>query len=182
MKPLLFWGLDKVVWALFAAPALSAWLKTKDITPWISASFDWIYRHAVALLGEPAFPWISGTLLGIAIGVLFHRLFIWTSRRKTENKFDKINSLSVDVLLQIYNLRGLSGAMDEDVSGLQAKVQRLFAALEKHRIPVPNVSRKDGVNIVKSYINYIQPFIEDRDIRVLRQRAKDWVDSRVEKG
>jgi len=179
MKTLVYWFIDKVVWALLIVPALSAWLKDKEITPWISAAFDWVYRHAVNLLGEPAFPWISGTLLGIAIGVLSHRLLIWTAQRTTEDRFQKLSSLSVDVLLHIHNSRGLS--RDNDVSGLQAKVQRLFATLEKHRIPTPNVLRRDGVDILKSYIGYIRPFIEDRDIRVLRQRAKQWVDSQVDK-
>lgn len=179
MKTVFYWVLDKIVWALFLVPALSAWLKDQEIEPWISASFEWIYRYAVDLLGEPAFPWISGTLLGIAIGVLFHRIFVWAVRVKTENKFEKLDSLSLDVLLHIHNSRGLSRALNEDVSGLQAKVQRLFSALEKHRIPSPSLSGNDPVATVKSYIEYLRPFIEDRDIRILRQRAKEWLDHRV---
>jgi hypothetical protein len=172
--------MDKVVWALLVVPALSALLKDKEVIPWISTSLDWVYRQAIDLLGEPAFPWVAGTLLGIAIGVLSHRFLIWKARRKTEDRFGKFDSLSVDVLLHLHNSRGLSGAMNEDVSALQAKVQRLFVTLEKHRIPTPNVLRRDGVDILKSYIGYIRPFIEDRDIRVLRQRAKEWVDTHVD--
>jgi hypothetical protein len=176
MKTLFFWVTDKIFWALFVVPALSAWLKDKEITPWISASFGWIYSRTVDLLGEPTFPWISGTLLGITIGVLFHRFFIWTVRTKSENKFDTLDSLSVDVLLHFHNSQGIRGAMNEDVSGLQAKVQRLFAALQKHRITTPNLSGKDGAATVKLYINYLRPFMKDRDIRILRQRAKEWVE------
>jgi hypothetical protein len=36
MKALFSWVMDKVVWALFVVPALSARLKDKEITPWIS--------------------------------------------------------------------------------------------------------------------------------------------------
>lgn len=179
MKTVFFWVMKNIVWALLAVPALSTWLKDKEITPWISASFEWVYRSAVDLLGEPAFPWISGTLLGIAIGVLFHRFFIWAVRLRTKDKFEKLNSLSVDVLLHIHNSSGLSRALSEDVGGLLAKVQRLFSALEKHRIPTPRLSGKDPVVTVRSYIEYIRPFIEDRDIPVLRQRAQDWVDHSV---
>lgn len=177
MKAFFYWMMDKVVWALFAVPALSAWLKDKEVTPWISASFDWVYRHAVDILGEPAFPWISGALLGIGIGVLSHRLLIWTARRKTEILFEKLGSLSTDVLVHIHNSRGLS--RDNDVSGLQAKVQRLFTTLQQHRVTTPNLPEGDPVIPLTSYINYIRPFIEDRDIRVLRQRTKEWTNSQV---
>jgi hypothetical protein len=178
MKRVFLWVMDKIVWALLIVPALSAWLKDKEITPWISASVDWVYRHAVGFLGEPAFPWIAGTLLGIAIGVLSHRLLIWTARRATEDRFGKLGSLSVDVLFHLHNSRGLS--RDTDVSGLMAKVQRLFTALQNQRVTTPNLPKGDPVPTLTSYINYIRPFIEDRDIHVLRQRAKEWVDNQVE--
>lgn len=177
MKPLFLWVMDKVVWALLLVPALSAWLKDKEITPWISTSVDWVYRHAVGLLGEPAFPWIAGTLFGIAIGVLSHRLLIWTTRRIAEDRFGKLDSLSVDVLFHLHNSRGLSG--DIDVSGLMAKVQRLFTALQNQRVTTPNLPRGEPVPTLKAYINYIRPFIEDRDIHVLRQRAEEWVTAQV---
>lgn len=180
MKSLFYWFIDKVVWALLIVPALSAWLKDKEITPWISASVDWVYRHAVSLLGEPAFPWVAGTLLGIAIGVLSHRLLIWTARRKTEDRFGKFDSLSVDVLLHLHNSRGLS--RDTDVSGLMAKVQRLFTALQNQRVTTPNLPKGDPVPTLTAYINYIRPFIEDRDIGVLRQRAKEWVSAQAKTG
>ncbi|MEO3479883.1 hypothetical protein AAFO90_19690 [Phaeobacter sp. CAU 1743] len=177
MKALFYWLMDKVVWALFVVPALSEWLKDKESTPWISAAFDWVNRHAVGLLGEPAFPWIAGTLLGTAIGVLSHRLLVWTVRRITEDRFEKFDSLSVDVMLHLYNSRGLSA--DTDVSGLMAKVQRLFTALQNQRVTTPNLPKGDPVPTLTAYINYIRPFIEDRDIRVLRQRAKEWVTAQV---
>lgn len=177
MKALFYWFMDKVVWALFVAPALSEWLKDKEITPWISAAFEWVNRHAVGLLGEPAFPWIAGTLLGIAIGVLSHRLLIWTVRRITEDRFDKLDSLSVTVLNHIYGMQGLS--TNTDVSGLMAKVQRLFTALQNERVTTPNLPEGDPAQTLTAYINYIRPFIEDRDIGVLRQRAKEWVASQV---
>lgn len=177
MKPLFLWVMDKVVWALLLVPALSAWLKDKEITPWISASVDWVYRHAVGLLGKPAFPWIAGTLFGIAIGVLSHRFLIWKARRITEDRFEKLDSLSVDVVVHLYNSRGLS--TDTDVSGLMAKVQRLFTALQNQRVTTPNLPKGDPVPTLTAYINYIRPFIEDRDIGVLRQRAKEWVNAQV---
>ena len=178
MKSLFLWVMDKVVWALLVVPALSALLKDKEVIPWISTSLDWVYRQAIDLLGEPAFPWVAGTLLGIAIGVLSHRFLIWKARRKTEDRFGKFDSLSVDVLLHLHNSRGLS--RDTDVSGLMAKVQRLFTALQNQRVTTPNLPKGDPVPTLTSYINYIRPFIGDRDIHVLRQRAKEWVDNQVE--
>lgn len=178
MKSLFLWVMDKVVWALLVVPALSALLKDKEVIPWISTSLDWVYRQAIDLLGEPAFPWVAGTLLGIAIGVLSHRFLIWTARRKTEDRFGKLSSLSVDVLFHLNNSRGLS--RDTDVSGLMAKVQRLFTALQNQRVATPNLPKGDPVPALTSYINYIRPFLEDRDIHVLRQRTKEWVDNQAE--
>jgi hypothetical protein len=177
MKTAILWMMKNILWTFLLLPAFSAWLDGKETTPWISDYFGWIYRYAVDLVGEPNFPWISGTLLGITIGVFSHKIFIWLVRTKSENKFDNLNSLLVDVQFHLHNSSGIRGAIDRDRSGFVAKVEILFAALEKQRIMTPNLLGNDYVPIVEAYANYLRPFIKGRNIRTLRRRAKVYVNT-----
>ncbi|AGI66584.1 hypothetical protein OAN307_c08630 [Octadecabacter antarcticus 307] len=157
-------------------------MKDKEWASSFSHVFEYIYNFAVDLLGEAAFPWMSGTLLGVATGVFLHKLQISAKAAlsKTEKQFNKLESLSTDVLVRLHNSRSLS-SLREPSDGLQATVKRLFSELEKLRVVTPNLnpsnSKQDNArDIVRAYIDYIRPFLEDRDIATLRIRAKEWRD------
>ena len=95
MKKLATWIADKIFWSLLLAPALSAWLKDKEWASKISDFLDWIYDYLISILGEAAFPWVAGVLLGASLGVLLHKLVIWLSSAlsKTDRQFEKLDAL-----------------------------------------------------------------------------------------
>ncbi len=182
MKKFLIFIIVNLFWTLLAAPAITAWLKDKEWASSASRILDYIYNFVVHLLGEAAFPWVSGTLLGITIGVFLHKLLIWAGAAlsNTEKQFNKLKSLSTDVLIDINSRSGLSGSR-EPVDQLQANVQRLFSELVKLRVAIPNLTnptQENSIDMVEAYINYISPFLEDRDITTLQSRAKQWLDNR----
>lgn len=105
MKSTSYWLFYKVVWALLVVPALSTRLKEKEILPWLSSFFGWLHDHAISLVGEPGFPWVSGILLGVSIGILSYRTFMLWQTHKKESDFDHLDALTLDVVIHEISAR-----------------------------------------------------------------------------
>jgi hypothetical protein len=180
MKKAIFWTVENVFWALFLAPSISAWMNDKEWGSSATYLFGHIYSFLVGLLGESAFPWVSGALLGVAIGVFLHKLIIWVlaALTKREKQFQKLSSLWNDAADSIHATGGMSGYR-EGSEHLEANVHRLFSELRNVRVATPDFSahsQGNYVEVAKSYIMFIRPYLKDRDINTLRSVAKSWLE------
>ena len=185
MKKLATWIADKIFWSLLLAPALSAWLKDKEWASKISDFLDWIYDYLISILGEAAFPWVAGVLLGASLGVLLHKLVIWLSSAlsKTDRQFEKLDALSTDVLIAIHNAGGPLTRGRGRTDLIDASLQRLFSELQKLKVGTPQLAESSPhqrIETLEAYVTYIRPFLKDRDISSLRDRSKQWVTAQTE--
>lgn len=178
MKMTITWFADKIFWALLLAPALSAWIKDKEWASKISDFLDWLHGYLIWIFGAAGFPWVAGVLLGFSLGVLLHKLLIWSRSvlSTTEKQFEKLDALSTDVLLAVHNSGGSGGA---DL--IIAESQRLFSELQKLKIATPRLTEWDQehrLDALVNYVSYIRAFLKDRDISSLRDRSDQWVTDR----
>ncbi len=185
MKKTATWFADKVFWSLLLLPALSAWLKDKAWASKISDFLDWIYYHLTGIISEAAFPWAAGVLLGVSLGVFLHKLLIWlrSALSRTERCFEKLDSLSTDVLIEIHNSGGPLTRGSRRTDSIDARVQRLFSELQKLKVKTPQFAEQNPdqrLVTLKAYVTYIRPFLEDRDISTLRNRSREWVMAQTE--
>jgi hypothetical protein len=181
VKKIISWIADNILWSLLLAPAFTAWLKGYEWASELPSIVDYVYNFALTLFGEAAFPWISGMLLGIALGIFLQKFITWLGSTLSQNEklFVKLEELSADVLFNIHNSKIIHDR-HEKAPRLFAVVQRLFSEMQRHNIDVPALDPASTVDFrdsIKAYINYLRPFFSDRDIRIVRMRASEWLSS-----
>jgi len=180
MKTNINWIADKIFWSLLLSPALAAWLKDKEWAAKISGFLDWIYVSALDIMGEAAFPWVAGILFGFSLGVLLHKLFIWlrSTFSRTERLFQKLDELSVNVLMATHNSGGPLSRGRGRTDLIDASAQRLFSELQKNGITIPQMgepTKSENIEKLEAYVTYIRPFLEDRNLSDLQDRSRAWV-------
>ena len=175
------WILYNFVWLLIAAPALSAWMIDNEWPSLLSNLLNLIYSTSMSIFGEAAFPWVAGALFGLALGVALHRLWAHFSNAfsKKEKQFSKLEVLTTNVLWNMPDLSGLSGLRQSPDAALGAHILRLFGELTRLEVATPNLGKptltdSDRLEIVDTYVRFLQPFLEDRDINILRREAEYW--------